>query len=54
MSKKFLALLGFFFLALSPSYVDWINDKEHRAGIVFYYVVTFVLLWFGLLAGLPE
>lgn len=49
--QKFLALLGFLVLGLSPSFIDWQQSPELRPQIYWYYGIALLLLYAGLIDG---
>jgi len=48
-TRKAVALTGFLFLSLSPSYVEWQKYPEKRPQIVGYYVIALGLVYWGIL-----
>lgn len=46
--NKLIAMIGFLALGLSPSFIDWEQSPELHNQIIIYYVVTILLIWFGM------
>lgn len=46
--KHIIAIIGFLALGLSPSYIDWKEEPEMRRSMVWYYLITLALIWFGI------
>lgn len=51
LEKKAAALIGFIFLGLSPSFVDWQQSPDKRKEIIFFYGIGLGLIYFGILSG---
>ena len=47
-SRKISAILGFVFLGLSPSFVDWEQSPDKRPQMIAFYAIGIALIWYGL------